>query len=435
MIFPLKPQELKELPQVEILYSPTERLPTKHEYLPTIYIKRPTTYKNEENILNSPSYPNNNQITLPLSPHRQKEDLFNDQVEIQNLIPDTYSNNSPGNNNNNNLIFGNQNVIDLQNELIKTKEDNKTLKLETNKLKNQIQQLNNKIKIINEENMKLRNNNDENPFDSDNEMHEKTKLKQEIERLSNELINVKNHELEQYKKIQEDESKIDNLLQKINSLQKENDYLKRENQKLLHTSNMTQNQNTFLINKNKNLENKLNQENDLEVVIKGELIENNEELELLTQKICKNNKKMILNILYKASIDSDKAQAFHDKCDNAKNTIILVKSGDGKRFGGFTSCDWKGHQIEKNDRNAFVFSFDRMQIYDIIPGQGAIICCQDYGAIFSGQQILIYDDAFTKGGTTCERSRNYNTNEDYELTGGYGQFEIKEIEVYEVDLE
>ena len=62
------------------------------------------------------------------------------------------------------------------------------------------------------------------------------------------------------------------------------------------------------------------------------------ELELLTKKINKENKKIVINLLYKASADSDSASAFHEKCDHAKNTIVLVETKDGKRFGGYTSC-------------------------------------------------------------------------------------------------
>ena len=47
-------------------------------------------------------------------------------------------------------------------------------------------------------------------------------------------------------------------------------------------------------------------------------------------------------------------------------------------------------------------------------------------------QIRIYDDAFSKGGTTYEKGLNYNTDEDYVLNGGDRIFGVKEIEVYEV---
>ena len=76
-----------------------------------------------------------------------------------------------------------------------------------------------------------------------------------------------------------------------------------------------------------------------------------------------------------------------------------------------------------------------MQIYDIIPGEDAIGCYPKYGPVFLGCQIRIFDDAFTKGGTTFEKGLNYDTKEDFELTGVLRQFEVKEIEVYSVEFE
>ena len=86
-----------------------------------------------------------------------------------------------------------------------------------------------------------------------------------------------------------------------------------------------------------------------------------EEFEFVIRKICNyNNEKQNLKIdlIYKASVDSDKAKIFHEKCDNAKSTIVLVRSGNRKRFGGFTFKNWKGISFKKDDK-AFVFSIDK----------------------------------------------------------------------------
>jgi len=48
--------------------------------------------------------------------------------------------------------------------------------------------------------------------------------------------------------------------------------------------------------------------------------------------------------------------------------------------------------------------------------------------------IIFNDDAFTQGGTTYLKGKNYQTEEDYELNGGNQKFNIKEIEVYEIEL-
>ena len=172
-----------------------------------------------------------------------------------------------------------------------------------------------------------------------------------------------------------------------------------------------------------------------EVTVKGDIIHDINELELITKKINHNNQKLTLNLLYKATADTDKAAAFHAKCDEAKSSIVLVETKKGKRFGGFTTCSWSGDCIEKKDEEAFVFSLDKLKTYDNIPGEEAIGCYPKFGPIFLGCQIRIYDNAFTKGGTTFERGLNFDTEEDYELTGGDRVFDVKEIEVYEVVIE
>ena len=151
-----------------------------------------------------------------------------------------------------------------------------------------------------------------------------------------------------------------------------------------------------------------------EDTIKGNIIHDTDELEMLTRKINKDNKKLTLNLLYKATADSDRAAAFHAKCDEAQSSVVLVETDKGKRFGGYTSISWSGDCVDKKDPNAFVFSLDKMETYDNIPEEDAIGCYPKFGPIFLGCQIRIYDKAFSKGGTTFERGLNYDTKEDFD---------------------
>ena len=73
-----------------------------------------------------------------------------------------------------------------------------------------------------------------------------------------------------------------------------------------------------------------------------------------------------------------------------------------------------------------------MLTYDNIPGEDAIGCYPKYGPVFLGCQIRIFDNFFTRGGTTFEKGLNYETEEDFELSGGDRNLKVKEIEVYEV---
>ena len=214
-------------------------------------------------------------------------------------------------------------------------------------------------------------------------------------------------------------------LEDINHKQEEEIKILKENEKIyiMKLRNLSIQNNDLLKGKN--------QQED-ELAPKGDIIHNTQELGLLTKKINNLNQKLTLNLLYKASVDSDKASSFHAKCDGAKSTIVLVETNKGKRFGGYTTCSWSGDCVDKKDEEAFVFSLDKMKIYENIPGEFAVGCYPKFGPIFLGCQIRIYDKAFSKGGTTFERGLNYETEEDYELTGGDRNFNVKEIEVYEV---
>ena len=231
----------------------------------------------------------------------------------------------------------------------------------------------------------------------------------------------------------------ENLRRKIEQMETEKVQYEEEIKSLRNTQRLSDLRNTGVLSNMSNIlspgmESKhlLFEEKQQNQYIKGDIIHNMNELEMITRKINKSNGKITLNLLYKATADSDKASAFHERCDDANSTLVLIETDKGKRFGGFTACNWRGECIEKKDEEAFVFSLDKMMVYENIPGEDAIGCYPKFGPIFLGCQIRIYDNAFSRGGTTFEKGLNYNTEEDYELTGGDRTFGVKEIEVYEV---
>ena len=247
-------------------------------------------------------------------------------------------------------------------------------------------------------------------------------LKQNLELASNQneaLINEINMLKSNQQKLNNNEEEIKHLVEELDAYKikaQENDLLKKKIEEMEYQIQVMQE----------------HQEEDDVKEVKGDIIHDMNELEMITKKINKENKRIIINLLYKASADSDSAAVFHNKCDEANNTIVLVETKDGKRFGGYTTKSWKGNCVEKADPEAFIFSFDKMKTYDNIPGDDAIGCYPKFGPIFLGCQIKIFDNAFTRGGTTFEKELNFNTEEDYELTGGQRNFEVKDIEVYEV---
>ena len=321
--------------------------------------------------------------------------------------------------NNNKNININLNTNSLQ----KRSYDFKALKSmsEVNDLKKQLYQIES-IKGQMEKN---------NIFNSDNNSPLKS-LRNELDEINNYNYNYNN-----------DLINVENIKSKINELENiKNQYyletnkinqLKNEIEEIKYRK-YNESQNFGEIEKgNPNIQ---NNQTYIDGNITGEIIHKSDELILLTNKINFNkiNKKIIVNLLYKASADSDRAYVFHSKCDFAEKTLVLIETDKGKRFGGYTTCSWSGNCIKKDD-NAFIFSLDKMEIYEIFPGQDAIGCYPNYGPIFLGNQIIIFDHAFSIPGKTFKKGFNYNTHEDYELTGGELYFHIKDIEVYEVITE
>ena len=139
------------------------------------------------------------------------------------------------------------------------------------------------------------------------------------------------------------------------------------------------------------------------------------------------------NLLYKAFTHGDKASTFHEKCDGHPITLTLIETTEGVRFGGFTKKSWDGKNLKKTDNDAFVFSIDTGKCFDVKKDEPAIGCYPKFGPVFFGCQIRIYDDFFTKGGTTCFKGLNYNTDKDYELNNGQKTYIVKDMEVYEIE--
>ena len=260
-----------------------------------------------------------------------------------------------------------------------------------------------------------------------NQLQQINNLKKEFDQINslkqqlNELNNIRKKSLEN-----------NELKDRINELEKVKTQYEQELHILRESQRKSQEFNKLRYSTGMDSKQLLFEEKPMQFAVKGDIIHSSRELELLTRKINKSNRKLTVNLLYKARVDSDRASAFHNKCDGARSTLVLVETDKGKRFGGYTSRTWSGDCIEKKDEEAFLFSLDKMMTYDIIPGEEAIGCYPKYGPIFMGCQIRIFDNAFAKGGTTFEKGLNYYTQEDFELTGGEREFNVREIEVYEV---
>ena len=167
--------------------------------------------------------------------------------------------------------------------------------------------------------------------------------------------------------------------------------------------------------------------------IDSKIITNFKEFDFIINHLkIKFNKEIVGSIrIYRASEDGDKAENFHRLCDGNTNIIILIKTKNGKKIGGYTSIGFSNVNQSILDDSAFIFSIDKREIYPNIKGKSAIDSYQHLGPTFSGDSIKIYDNFLKEGGITSKIGLNYQTNEDYQINDGKRLISIEEIEVLE----
>ena len=141
-------------------------------------------------------------------------------------------------------------------------------------------------------------------------------------------------------------------------------------------------------------------------------------------------------LLFDSSYHGDSAEDFHAKCDYKNSTITLVETKSGHRFGGYAYESFESPEkyFDKKDNLSFVFSLDKMKIYDICKGKDAISCDKNYGPYFRDDHICIVDNFFTKESGTCIKGKVYNTTKNYELNFGKKYFIVKRLQVFHIKI-
>ena len=175
--------------------------------------------------------------------------------------------------------------------------------------------------------------------------------------------------------------------------------------------------------------------NKIQSVMSKNILLNNEDFDLIKYFINKGNIK--LSLLYKATIDSDFSNKFHEKCDNNAPTITLVKTEDGLRFGGYTTQTWNNDEECKQDDEAFLFSINLRKKYEIKKGaECAIYCGGEYGPTFGeGFDLCLCNNFMGVNGSYSNFPKSYGKGSSTnELTEKNKNFKINEVEVYLVNF-
>lgn len=179
----------------------------------------------------------------------------------------------------------------------------------------------------------------------------------------------------------------------------------------------------------------------------SKILDNDLEKKLIN--LCAFPKNLEWTLIYQGSRDGFTSNDFHSHCDGISTTLIVIKSGCGNVFGGYTEARWDKSFESKCDPNAFVFSLVnrdgkpiKMKV-DQTKEKYAIRCNPHYGPIFGsgiGNDIAICSegnlaaDNYSNLGV-CFRHPLYRcgTNDAKSFLGGSFMFRIVEIEVFHFD--
>ena len=161
------------------------------------------------------------------------------------------------------------------------------------------------------------------------------------------------------------------------------------------------------------------------------------ELNLIETGIKKKQNKTIkkLTLLFRASRDGYSYSNFHSKCDGKVNTLILVKTTNSRRFGGYTECQWDQSGSYKTGPYSFIFSFDNKKIYYSKNGSNSIYGYSSVGPYFGNSPDFYISNSCNSNNSSENMGNSYeNEGKKYPLTGS-SNFLVSDYEVYQLELE
>lgn len=235
-------------------------------------------------------------------------------------------------------------------------------------------------------------------------------------------------------------------INKANQLEEEkqkNDELKNIVNDLIKDKNQTTKTINDLIRWKENKEKNRDEDNsDNEV---DSHIFNKQDIHLISKRIANKRKlkekNIIFNLIYRATRDGADANNYHKMCDGKINTVSVIKTVKGNKFGGYTETQIENGNTAYKDPNSFIFSLDKKKIYENMNKEGNVIRHYNgYGPYFVGGFIIFDNHLYSDYNNYIdERTFSYNffpiNEKEYEINNGEKYFSIRELEVFEILLE
>lgn len=102
---------------------------------------------------------------------------------------------------------------------------------------------------------------------------------------------------------------------------------------------------------------------EIEITIESNIIKDNNEMEFILKNISEDYNNISLNLLYDSNIEGENEIKLFNAYTEKNDIIVLIKTKNNKRFGGYAHESFEKQKFHKNDSRAFLFSLDKMKIY------------------------------------------------------------------------
>ena len=146
-------------------------------------------------------------------------------------------------------------------------------------------------------------------------------------------------------------------------------------------------------------------------------------------------KEVYFSLLYKKSRDGSSTKDFHKHCDNKGETLILIETTEGRKFGGVAYDSWDTNGNWRKNAKDFVFSLDLDKKYNYSGEGSSTLGDLNSGFTFGNNKVDEIDIGFKNESLEegiSRSSQSFKTNN--ELNNGKKNFKTKEIEVYRISL-
>jgi len=227
---------------------------------------------------------------------------------------------------------------------------------------------------------------------------------------------------------------IEDKLFKFSNISNNNNNNIRNN----NNNNIRNNNNNNNKNPNKEINNIQNNIDILDLKKEIEKIKNKiNEMNSLLKKEEKNflkdfispNKNINFDLIFSSKEDGFDAETFHNKCNNYNNTVTVILTENNEKIGGFTSLNWEGNGIDKNDDKTFIFDLNNRKVYKKLKkDKPSIFCHENRGPMFGRPCDLGLKEDMSEGFAV----KNGCFTSNLELTNEKENFKIKEIEIYTI---